>query len=109
MNQSSTTADLIELDTSVPVWEQFFTVAPLVLVGTTDPDGALDMAPKHMVTPMGWQNYFGFVCTPAHGTCSAVSPGVLASGIRIAVIPPGSVSPPVYRGAAPVARAIFSM
>ena len=22
-----------------------------------------------MVTPMGWQNYFGFVCTPRHSTC----------------------------------------
>jgi flavin reductase (DIM6/NTAB) family NADH-FMN oxidoreductase RutF len=21
-----------------------------------------------MVSPMGWQNYFGFVCTPRHGT-----------------------------------------
>jgi flavin reductase (DIM6/NTAB) family NADH-FMN oxidoreductase RutF len=45
---------LIEIDTSTPIWDRFFTVAPLVLVGTTDSDGALDLAPKHMVTPMGW-------------------------------------------------------
>ena len=69
MRGSSVPVSLVELDTSVPVWEQFFTVAPLVLVGTTDEDGALDFAPKHMVTPMGWQNYFGFVCTPRHSTC----------------------------------------
>jgi flavin reductase (DIM6/NTAB) family NADH-FMN oxidoreductase RutF len=25
-----------------------------------------------MVTPMGWQNYFGFVCTPTHSTCSNI-------------------------------------
>jgi hypothetical protein len=25
-----------------------------------------------MVTPMGWQNYFGFVCTPAHATCQKI-------------------------------------
>jgi flavin reductase (DIM6/NTAB) family NADH-FMN oxidoreductase RutF len=61
-------ADLVALDTSRPIWDRFFTVAPLVLVGTRDPDGAIDIAPKHMVTPMGWQNYFGFVCTPRHST-----------------------------------------
>ena len=72
MNESLIASDLIELDTSVPVWEQFFMVAPLVLVGTMDEDGSLDLAPKHMVTPMGWQNYFGFVCTPRHATCSNI-------------------------------------
>ena len=59
---------LATLDVSRPIWDQFFTVAPLVLVGTREPDGGDDLAPKHMVTPMGWQNYFGFVCTPRHGT-----------------------------------------
>lgn len=68
MNEAAMPASVVELDTSVPLWEQFFTVAPLVLVGTRDADGALDLAPKHMVTPMGWQNYFGFVCTPRHNT-----------------------------------------
>ena len=47
-------------------------VAPLLLVGTRDEDGKLDLAPKHMAFPMGWQNYFGFVCTPRHGTCSNI-------------------------------------
>jgi flavin reductase (DIM6/NTAB) family NADH-FMN oxidoreductase RutF len=69
MNESSAGNNIVAIDTSVPIWEQFFTVAPLVLIGTTDHDGAIDLAPKHMVTPMGWQNYFGFVCTPYHGTC----------------------------------------
>ncbi|NNF23409.1 MAG: flavin reductase [Rhodobacteraceae bacterium] len=59
---------LEKLDVSRPIWDQFFTVAPLVLVGTREADGGNDLAPKHMVTPMGWQNYFGFVCTPRHGT-----------------------------------------
>lgn len=62
------TAHLEELDTSRPIWDQFFMVAPLVLVGTREADGGDDLAPKHMVIPMGWQNYFGFVCTPRHGT-----------------------------------------
>jgi flavin reductase (DIM6/NTAB) family NADH-FMN oxidoreductase RutF len=63
---------LIDIDTSRPVWDRFFTVAPLVLIGTTDPDGSPDLAPKHMVTPMGWQNYFGFVCSPTHSTCENI-------------------------------------
>ena len=49
---------LVEIDTAQPIWDRFFMVAPLVLIGTTEPDGSLDLAPKHMVTPMGWQNYF---------------------------------------------------
>ncbi len=72
MNESSMPGNVVTVDTTVPVWEQFFTVAPLVLIGTRDADGALDLAPKHMVTPMGWQNYFGFVCTPRHNTCSNI-------------------------------------
>ena len=59
---------LVTLDLGAPIWDRFFTVAPLVLVGTTDPDGSADLAPKHMVTPLGWDNYIGFVCTPDHGT-----------------------------------------
>ncbi|MDJ0794041.1 MAG: flavin reductase [Woeseiaceae bacterium] len=72
MNESSMPGNVVTVDTTVPVWEQFFTVAPLVLIGTRDADGSLDLAPKHMVTPMGWQNYFGFVCTPRHNTCSNI-------------------------------------
>lgn len=72
MSESSASSHVVQLDTTVPVWDQFFTVAPLVLVGTTDEDGSLDFAPKHMVTPMGWQNYFGFVCSPTHSTCSNI-------------------------------------
>ena len=59
---------LIELNISEPVWDRFFWVAPLVLVGTREKDGSHNFAPKHLVTPMGWQNYFGFVCTPRHRT-----------------------------------------
>jgi flavin reductase (DIM6/NTAB) family NADH-FMN oxidoreductase RutF len=72
VTESNTKRRLVDIDTSEPVWERFFTVAPLVLIGTIDEDGAIDMAPKHMVTPMGWQNYFGFVCTPSHATCANI-------------------------------------
>jgi flavin reductase (DIM6/NTAB) family NADH-FMN oxidoreductase RutF len=61
-------AELVEIDCRNPVWDRFFWVAPLVLVGTIEPDGRHDLAPKHMALPMGWENYYGFVCTPAHHT-----------------------------------------
>ena len=65
---SATSSRPVELDVRLPLWGRFFTVAPLVLVGTCEADGSFDLAPKHMVLPLGWQNYIGFVCTPRHAT-----------------------------------------
>lgn len=59
---------LVTLGEGEAPWERAFTVAPLVLVGTREEDGAWDLAPKHMVTPIGPGPYFGFVCTPHHAT-----------------------------------------
>lgn len=61
---------LVLLGLEQPIWERFFTVAPLVVVGTREPNGDYDLAPKHMAMPMGWGNRFGFVCTPRHRTYS---------------------------------------
>jgi len=72
MRESDSTQSLVELDTSLPVWDRFYWVAPLVLIGTIDPSGDHDFAPKHMALPMGWDNWFGFVCTPRHGTYSNI-------------------------------------
>lgn len=57
----------VSLDTSRPIWKRFFMIAPLAVVGTREGEG-YDMAPKHMITPMGFDNYIGFVCSPTHGT-----------------------------------------
>lgn len=59
---------LTSLDMATPIWDRFFTVAPLVVVGTREPDGSADLAPKHMVTALGWGNTFGFVCMESHAT-----------------------------------------
>ena len=59
---------LVELETDQPIWDRFFTVAPLVVIGSRESSGEFDLAPKHMATPLSWENYFGFVCTPSHGT-----------------------------------------
>ncbi len=55
------------LDTNFPIWDRVFTVAPLVVIGTKEGKD-YDLAPKHMATPVGFGNYFGFVCTPKHST-----------------------------------------
>ena len=59
---------LLNLPIDESLWSRFFTVAPLVVVGTKEPNGQFDLAPKHLAIPMGWSPFFGFVCTPAHQT-----------------------------------------
>ena len=66
-------ADEIRLSLESEVWERFFQVAPLVLVGSRDRDGGHDLAPKHMAIPVGHDNYYGFACTPRHATYRNVS------------------------------------
>lgn len=58
----------VTLDPGEPIWDRFFTVAPLVLVGTREEDGSYDLAPKHLAIPFSWENHFGFICTPRHRT-----------------------------------------
>jgi len=72
MQHAATAQALVELDVNEAIWDRFFWVAPLVLVGTREADGSHDLAPKHMACPIGWQNYFGFVCTPRHHTYSNI-------------------------------------
>lgn len=59
------------LDIKNPIWEHVFMIAPLVIIGTKE-DSGYDLAPKHMASPMGFGNYFGFVCTPRHNTYSNI-------------------------------------
>ena len=59
---------LVPLDLDYPIWDRFFMVAPLVVVGSREPSGEFDLAPKHMATALSWENHFGFVCTPSHRT-----------------------------------------
>lgn len=57
----------VSLNVDKPIWDRFFTVAPLVVIGTREKDG-FDLAPKHLAMPLGWDNFFGFVCSPRHAT-----------------------------------------
>jgi flavin reductase (DIM6/NTAB) family NADH-FMN oxidoreductase RutF len=60
-------SDYSFLDLSTAIWDRIFIIAPLIVVGTRE-GVQYDMAPKHMAFPVGFGNYFGFVCTPEHGT-----------------------------------------
>jgi len=71
------TVTRISLDVEHPIWDRFFTVSPLVIIGTREPEGGHDLAPKHMAGPLSWGNWFGFVCTPRHRTYgNAIREGV---------------------------------
>lgn len=61
------------IPTDRPIWDRFFSVFPIVVVGSKEPDGTFDLAPKHMAIPLGWQNYYAFVCTPRHATYRNIS------------------------------------
>ena len=65
--------DLVDLDPADSIWERFFSVFPLVVVGTREADGSDDLAPKHLAMPMSWRNHFGFVCTPRHNTYANIA------------------------------------
>ncbi len=61
-------ADYVELEVEYSIWDRFPLILPFVLIGTRDEDGRPHLAPNNLVTPLGWENYFGFVCAPTHST-----------------------------------------
>lgn len=63
---------MVSLELEHPVWDRFFLPAPLAVIGSREETGEWDLAPKHMVTPLSWENYFGFVCAPSHSTYSNI-------------------------------------
>ena len=58
----------VDIDCAYPIWDRFYLVHPLVVIGTTEPGGKPDLAPKHMAGPVPWGNLFGFVCSERHAT-----------------------------------------
>jgi hypothetical protein len=59
---------LITLATDRPIWDRFFGVFSLVIVGSKEQDGRYNLAPKHLAMPLGWENHYCFVCSPRHTT-----------------------------------------
>lgn len=63
------------------LWDDFYTVAPLILVGTIEADGSPDVAPKHQATPIGHGSLFAFACSPEHATYrNALATGAFTVG-----------------------------
>ena len=59
---------LVWLDTQVAHLGVVFHCCPPGDHRLSGRDRCFRPAPKHMVSPLGWQNFFGFVCTPRHRT-----------------------------------------
>ena len=59
--------NLISIETDLPIWHHVYVVSPLVVIGTKEGD-RYDLATKHQAMPLGHDNYYGFMCTPKHGT-----------------------------------------
>src|SRR5262249_10792202 len=60
--------NLVPLATDRPIWDRFFGVFPLVIVGSKETEGRYNLAPKHLAMPLGWGNTYCFVCSPRHTT-----------------------------------------
>lgn len=65
---SERSGQLVSLPVDGPIWSRVFSVAPLVIVGSKEPNGEYNLAPKHMAMPLGLGHYFCFVCGPRHAT-----------------------------------------
>ncbi len=61
-------SQVVPLPVDQPIWDRVFTVAPLIIIGSQEENGHYNLAPKHLATPIGWDNYYGFVCSPRHST-----------------------------------------
>jgi flavin reductase (DIM6/NTAB) family NADH-FMN oxidoreductase RutF len=59
---------VIPLTTDRPIWDRFFSVFPLVIVGSKEGERQYNLAPKHLAMPLGWENHYCFVCSPRHST-----------------------------------------
>lgn len=66
--QTDDSDKLIPLPIDRPIWDRFFGVYPLIIVGSKEEDGRHNLAPKHLAMPLGWENYYCFVCSPRHTT-----------------------------------------
>ncbi len=59
---------LVPLEIDRPIWDRFFSVFPLVILGSKEDEGRYNLAPKHLAMPLGWENHYCFVCSPRHTT-----------------------------------------
>ena len=56
---------LLSLELSHSIWDRFFTVAPLVVIGTRASEGAQNLFATHRAFPFDPENLFAFLASPA--------------------------------------------
>lgn len=101
-------SELVPIGLDDELWEHVLVVSPLVLIGTREPDGAQDFAPKHRVVAL--ERHFGFVCRPTHATWrNAVREGAFTAswpGPRQIVMAAAAASPRCEDGEKKTMRAL---
>ena len=55
---------LLSLELEQPIWDRFFTVAALVVIGTRNTDGSYDLFGTHQGYPLEPANLFAFLASP---------------------------------------------
>lgn len=59
---------LLSLELKQPLWSRFFSIAPVVLVGTRNEDGSQDLFTTHCVLPLANPNRFAVLVPPSTPT-----------------------------------------
>lgn len=61
-------SSMIEITDDPYLWDRFFMVHALLIIGSKEENGEYNMAPKHMAMPLGFGPYLGFMGTPRKST-----------------------------------------
>lgn len=59
---------MIDITDDPNLWNRFFMVHSLIIIGSKEKNGEYNMAPKHMAMPLGVGPYIGFMATPRKTT-----------------------------------------
>lgn len=63
-----TNSKMVSINLDEELWNHFYTVHSLIIIGSKEKDGSYNFAPKHMAMPLGFGPYFGFMGTPRKST-----------------------------------------
>lgn len=64
----NTSSPMVDITDDPNLWNRFFMVHSLLIIGSKEKDGSYNMAPKHMAMPLGFGPYLGFMGTPRKST-----------------------------------------
>jgi len=64
---------MIDISETPNIWNRFFMIHSLVVIGSKEKGGDYNFAPKHMAMPLGFGDKFGFMGTPRKTTYRNIS------------------------------------